>query len=73
MAAFCCIQLTQMRYFYAASQRDPTRRASRLVVWTIFAVLAMLLGWFIQSATRHAGNPNGWVPGNARTEQKRAR
>jgi len=62
-----------MRFFYGASQRDVTRRVPQLIVWTILAVLALLLGWLIHSAAHHAGSTSGWVPDNARTEQKPAR
>jgi hypothetical protein len=65
--------ITQMRFFYAASGRDASRRASPRIVWTIFTVLVLLLGWLIHSATRHPGSMSGWVPANARTEQKPAR
>lgn len=62
-----------MRYFHRALQRDATRITSPLLVWAIFAVLALLLGWFIHSAVQHAGSTSGWAPGNARTEQKSPR
>ncbi|HXB62340.1 MAG TPA: hypothetical protein VNU94_05775 [Acidobacteriaceae bacterium] len=43
------------------------------IVWTIVAVLALLLGWLIHSAAHHAGSTSGWIPDNARTEQRPAR
>jgi len=39
-------------------------------VAAVVLVLALLLGGLIYSAARHGGAAGGWVPANARTEQK---
>ena len=39
-------------------------------VAAVVLVLALLLGGLIYSVARHGGAADGWVPANARTEQK---
>ena len=63
-----------MRYFFRGGDRVGIPPALRLkwfgTVAAVVLALALFLGGLIYSAARHGGAADGWVPANARTEQK---